>query len=150
MDLVMDALEIEDVIQLATSSEEKRVLVDQVSPGAATVRVPFHKRMLRPGDIISGPALFAAADVAMWVAVMAHYGPVVMAVTANMNISFLDKAEPGDLIAEVRLLKQGRRLAVMDVELFSSADPSRRVAHATGSYAVPGRAALRPPSAPTT
>lgn len=137
MDLQLTASEVEDLIHLGFPRRERFLLVEEVAPGRARIRLTFSKRMLRPGDVLSGPALFTAADTAMYVAVLAHYGPELMAVTSTTTINFLNKAEPGDIIAEVRLLKRGRRLAVMDVELFSSADPERLVAHVTGSYAVP-------------
>ncbi len=137
MDLQMTATEVEDLIHLGFPGRDRFLLVEEVASGRARIRLPFSKRMLRPGDVLSGPSLFTAADTAMYVAVLAHYGPELMAVTATTTINFLSKAEPGDIIAEVRLLKRGRRLAVMDVELFSSAAPETLVAHVTGSYAVP-------------
>jgi uncharacterized protein (TIGR00369 family) len=140
MELQMTAQEVEDLIHVGFPGRDRFLLVEAVAQGSARIRLPFSKRMLRPGEVLSGPALFTAADTAMYVAVLAHYGPELMAVTATTTINFLNKAEPGDIIAEVRLLKQGRRLAVMDVELFSSADPDRLVAHVTGSYAVPASA----------
>jgi len=68
---------------------------------------------LRPGD-------FTAADIAMYVLVMGHIGPELMAVTSDMTMHFLNKGAPGDLIAEARMLKLGRRLAVMDVLVYSA------------------------------
>jgi len=63
--------------------------------------------MLRPGNTISGPAIFTAADIAMYVLVMGHIGPELMAVTSDMTMHFLNKGAPGDLIAEARMLKLG-------------------------------------------
>lgn len=137
MDVQMTAVEVEDLIHLGFPGRDRFLRVEEVAPGRARIRLPFSKRMLRPGEVLSGPSLFTAADTAMYVAVLAHYGPELMAVTATTTINFLSKADPGDIIAEVRLLKRGRRLAVMDVELFSSAEPDVLVAHVTGSYAVP-------------
>ena len=42
------------------------------------------------------------------------------------------------MVAEGRLLKLGRRLAVGEVTLFSASDPDP-VAHATGTYSIPPR-----------
>jgi len=110
--------------------------VEEVREGYARLRLPFHKWMLRPGDVVSGPALFTAADAAMYALVMAHLGPVVMAVTANMNLHFLAKAPAGDIVAECRLLRMGSRLAVMEVSLFTGPDRTF-AAHVTGTYALP-------------
>lgn len=113
------------------------VVVEEVRPGYARIRIPFRDSMLRPGNVISGPALFTAADTAMYALVLSHLGPALMAVTANFNMNFLNKAKPGDVVGEARLLKMGRRLVVMEVALSSSADPDTVAAHVTGSYALP-------------
>ena len=56
-----------------------------------------------------------------------------MAVTTNLNINFMRKPEPGDLMGEGRLLKLGKTLAVGDFTIWSEGqkDP---VAHATVTY----------------
>lgn len=131
--------QLETLIHGAFGSPEKKFLhVEELKPGYARIRIPFRNSMLRPGGVVSGPALFTAADTAMYVLVMGHIGPELMAVTSDFNIHFLSKAKQGDVIAEGRLLKLGRRLAVMEVALFTSAEPEKRVAQVTGSYALPG------------
>lgn len=135
--LLLSGQEVEDLIHLGFPDHRRFLVVEEARPGYARTRIPFRDRMIRPGNVLSGPALFTAADTAMYVAVLTHYGPELMAVTANLNMNFLNKAEPGDIIAEVQLLKAGRKLAVMEVSLFSSAAPDVRVAHVTGSYALP-------------
>jgi uncharacterized protein (TIGR00369 family) len=105
--------------------------------GWIRLRLPFHTRYLRPGDAISGPTVFTLADTALFGAVLSMIGEQPMAVTADMNLHFLRRAGRADLIAEARILKLGRRLAVGEVSLHSGDDP-RTVAHAVGSYALPG------------
>jgi acyl-coenzyme A thioesterase PaaI-like protein len=82
--------------------------------------------------------MMTLADLALYVAILAHIGPVGLAVTTNLNFNFLRRPEPWDLLAECRLLKLGARLAVGEVSLFSEgiADP---VCHATGTYSIPPR-----------
>ncbi len=113
--------------------------IEEVREGYARLRLPFHKWMLRPGNVVSGPALFTAADAAMYALVMAHLGPVVMAVTANMTLHFLAAAPAGDVVAECKLLRMGSRLAVMEVSLFTGPDQTF-AAHVTGTYALPRQA----------
>ena len=80
----------------------------------------FRESMLRPGGTISGPTLMALADFAMYVVLLSAIGPVALAVTTNLNINFLRKASRGqDVLAEARLLKLGKRLAVGEVNLLS-------------------------------
>ncbi|MEH7830213.1 PaaI family thioesterase [Gemmobacter sp. JM10B15] len=101
------------------------------------VRLHVSDRHLRPGGTVSGPTMFALADVAIYLAVLARLGPVALAVTTNCSIDFLRKPEAGrDLIARARLLKLGRQLAVGDVLIWSEggSDP---VARAGLTYAIP-------------
>ena len=109
---------------------------EAVGPGTARMRMAYDHGQLRPGGTISGPARFALADVGLYVAILAHIGPVPLAVTTTMSINFLRKPGAKDLIAECRLLKLGKRLAVGEVLLFSDGDPDI-VAHVTGTYSIP-------------
>lgn len=112
--------------------------VTAVGPGTATLRLTPNERHLRPGGTISGPTLFALADVGAWCAVLAHIGPVALAVTTNLNINFLRKPAPGPLSCTCRLLKLGKRLAVVDASIFDAGGEAL-VAHATATYSIPPR-----------
>src|SRR5437016_1928961 len=85
--------------------------IEAVWERGCRVRQAFRPMSIRPGGTISGPTMMALADFAMYVAVLATIGPVPLAVTINLNINFLRKAAPRDLVAEARLLKLGKRLA---------------------------------------
>jgi len=74
----------------------------------------------------------------MYALVLSHLGPVVMAVTSNMNLHFLAAAPAGDVIAECQLLRMGSRLAVMEVALYTGPDHTY-AAHVTGTYSLPPR-----------
>lgn len=76
-----------------------------------------------------------AADTAMYVLILAHYGPELLAVTSTMNINFLNKPVKGDLIAKATFKKNGRKLIFFDVDVYSDNDVE--VAHVSGSYALP-------------
>lgn len=110
--------------------------IDSVNKTGAVARVPFHARLVRPGGTISGPAIMALADAAMYAAILGRLGRVEMAVTSNLNINFMQRPEPRDLIAEATLLKLGKRLAFCEVRLMS-AGCDELVAHVTGSYSLP-------------
>jgi uncharacterized protein (TIGR00369 family) len=110
--------------------------VEHVEDMAARVRLFYHERHLRPGGTVSGPALMTLADTAMYMAVLAMIGPIALAVTTNLNIHFLRKPAPADVIAHARLLKLGKRLAVGEVTMYSDGDPEP-VAHATVTYSIP-------------
>ncbi len=112
--------------------------VEAVGPLTARLRMDYHERHLRPGGTLSGPSMMALADLTLYVAILAHIGPVALAVTTNLSFNFLRKPEQKNLVAECRLLKLGRRLAVGEVSLFSEGVEDV-VCHATGTYAIPDR-----------
>ena len=93
--------------------------IEEVWHGGGRVRQAYQAQFIRPGGTISGPTMMALADFAMYVGVLASIGPVPLAVTINLNINFLRKPEARDLIAECRLLKLGKRLAVGEVTIRS-------------------------------
>jgi uncharacterized protein (TIGR00369 family) len=101
------------------------------------LRQRFNDLMLRPGGTVSGPTLMALADCAMYVVLLSAIGPVGLAVTTNLNINFLRKGAAGqDVVAEARILKLGKRLAVGEVNLMSGKSPDP-VAHVTATYSIP-------------
>lgn len=113
------------------------IAVEHADGRTCRVRETYNDRMLRPGNTISGPTLMALADLAMWVVLLSAIGPVGLAVTTNLNINFLSKAPAEhDLIADARLLKLGKRLAVGEVTLHSAAGGDT-VAHVTCTYSIP-------------
>lgn len=136
MDLKLTAGDIEQLIRCGLPvASEHQVAIEEVRSGYARIRFPFREAMLRPGDVISGPTLMAAADTAMYACVLAHVGPELMALTADMNLHFVNKAMRGDVVAEASLLKLGRRLVVMEVRVLGG--DGRLAAHVTGSYVRP-------------
>ena len=138
MQLRMSPSEIESTIAQGFGSAEQLFKIEKLEPGSLRLRTPFKPWMLRPGNAVSGPALFSAADLAMYALVLGHVGPQLMAVTAQLNINFLSRGNPGDIISEASLLKLGRKLAVIDVRLYCGDDPTL-VAQVTGSYSLPSQ-----------
>jgi uncharacterized protein (TIGR00369 family) len=112
--------------------------VEAVGPLSAKVRMDYHERHVRPGGTLSGPSMMALADLTLYLAILAHIGPVALAVTTNLSFNFLRRPEQKGLVAECRLLKLGRRLAVGEVSVYSEGS-AEVVCHATGTYSIPDR-----------
>ena len=110
--------------------------VENLQAGRVSVVMPFQGAFVRPGGTIAGPAIMGLADFAMFVVVLSLIGRVELAVTTNLNINFLRKPRPVDLVADARALKLGKRLAVMEVTIHSAGE-AEPVAHATGTYSIP-------------
>jgi uncharacterized protein (TIGR00369 family) len=114
--------------------------VEAAGEGAALVRLEADGQHLRPGGTVSGPALMGLADIAAYAAILTAIGQVPLAVTTNFSINFLRKPAPGAILAEARLLKLGKRLAVCEVDLRSEGD-DELCAHAVATYSIPAKGA---------
>src|SRR5690348_18495658 len=142
------ALSAEEIAQLLSKEFPQAfypgcgLTLERVEYGNVRVRKAFHEDHLRPGGTISGPTMMELADFAMYVAVFSAIGPQPLAVTTNLNINFLRKPAPADLIAHARLMKVGKRLAVGEVNLYS-AGMEEPVAHVTSTYSIPARSEER-------
>lgn len=112
--------------------------VTSITEGAVTMTLEPGDRHLRPGGTVSGPTLFTLADVAAYVAILCHIGPVALAVTTNLAINFLRLPKPKRITGNARILKLGKRLAVVEISIFQD-DPDELVAHATATYSIPPR-----------
>ncbi|MBK1622359.1 PaaI family thioesterase [Afifella marina] len=110
--------------------------VTKIAPGEAVMRLDASEAHLRPGGTVSGPTLFSLADLAAYAAILAHIGPVALAVTTNLSINFLRMPTPGTLLGTCRILKLGKRLAVTEIAI-APPDDDALVAHATATYSIP-------------
>jgi uncharacterized protein (TIGR00369 family) len=113
------------------------------SEGACTVHVPFQPALERPGGLIGGPAFMAAADVAMWLAILTRLGPDDASVTVDLKTTFLGAALREDFFCTARVLKLGRRLIYGVAECLTG--DGRLLTHHTITYMRPE---VRPPTPP--
>jgi len=112
--------------------------LETITESHVIMRAGYSEQFIRPGGTISGPLLMALADAALYALVLSKVGMVELAVTTNLSINFLRKPAPGDVLAEARMLKLGKRLAVGEVSLYSeTGSADKPVAHVTGTYSIP-------------
>lgn len=137
--IVMDRAALQGFLAREFAQVADDFAVERVDAAGVCLRLRVQDRHLRPGGTVSGPAIFALADVAMYLAILSRIGPVALAVTTNCSIDFMRKPGAGvDMLAEARVLKLGRSLAVGDVLLFS-AGLGDAVARASLTYSIPPR-----------
>ena len=136
MPLSMSIDQLNEFMRVEFPQMGNSVEVLSLSHGSIEARMKIGPENLRPGGTVSGPAMFALADVSVYLAVLAIIGPQKLAVTTNCSIDFMRKPAPGDLRAEAQILKMGRRLAVGDVLIYSS-EFSEPVARASMTYSLP-------------
>lgn len=115
---------------------DRGYVIEEVWHGGARVRRRFQMSLLRPGGTLSGAAMMELADFGMYVGLLASIGWVPLAVTTNLSINFLRRPAQRDLLAEVQLIKLGRRLAVGNIKIQSEGN-EELVAHATATYSIP-------------
>ncbi|MCS6921022.1 MAG: PaaI family thioesterase [Elioraea sp.] len=115
---------------------EGRLVLEELARGRCRVAMPFNPATVRPGPSVSGPAIMALGDISAWIALLSVIGPVPLAVTSNLNVSFLRPAGLVDLACACRVLRAGRRLATMLADVVRVPDQVQ-VAHLTVTYAIP-------------
>ncbi len=137
MQPVMNVAELNDLMARVFPQVDGQFEVVALGAEGVIMRMPVDDRHLRPGGTVSGPSMFALADCAFYMAVLAMIGPRTLSVTTNCCIDFLRKPAPGDLIGTARILKLGKRLCVGDVLIHSDAHPEGGpVARASVTYAI--------------
>lgn len=92
------------------------LVLERLRAGECTLQVPFRKRFERPGGVVSGPVFMAAADVAMWLAVLSRLGPHDRSVTVDLSTAFLRPVRREGFRCRARIVKLGRRLVYGIVE----------------------------------
>lgn len=138
---VLTAQEVGDYVrEVFAEADVYNWKVEEIRPGGATVSMITGPRDIRPGGTVSGPTMFALADIAAYILTLAHVGRQALAVTTNLSINFVNKPDPGKLIAEAELIKLGKRLCVCEIRIFTLHDGMKRLAaHAVATYSVPPR-----------
>jgi uncharacterized protein (TIGR00369 family) len=116
------------------SAADSGVYLRSIERGKAEMVLPYSEHSLRPGGTIAGPFMMMLADVCMYAVVLSLLGEIKLAVTTSLNINFVRKPASTDLVAMGSIIKMGKRLAVIEVSIYSNDDI---VAHATGTYSIP-------------
>jgi len=110
MNVAVSAAELRRVLRGAVFTSHYGLRLVSATAGRCVVAMPFSRAIMRPGGIVSGPALMAAADATMWLAVLTRLGPRDGAVTWTMTTTFLRAGRRENVRCEARVLRLGRRL----------------------------------------
>ena len=113
-----------------------RSLVTDIDRDYARMRWEMDESRKRPGNYISGPTQMSMADTLAYVAIFTRIGIVPMAVTSNLNINFMRPCIGDTLIGEGRVLKLGKTLAVIEVEMRAESQ-DKLASHAMVTYSIP-------------
>ena len=110
MALAVTDAELQQLLTQVSFTKQYGFRLHSFADGECTMIVPFQKDFERPGGIVAGQVFMAAADVAMWLAIMTRLGKDDKAVTAEMKTNFLNGARQEDILCHAKILKLGRRL----------------------------------------
>lgn len=133
MDLAATEAELQRVLDQVAFTRAYGFRVHAIAPGQCTLDVPFQPLFERPGGIVGGQVFMAAADVAMWLAIMTRLGADDASVTSTMTSAFLDAARHEPFRCTARVVKLGRRLVYGVAESVSG--EGRLLTHHTLTYA---------------
>lgn len=136
---VMSVDELQKFLIDAFPDSPPTTIVEDITATGARMRLPVTAVHGRPGGTVSGPTLMGLADQTAWLSLVGQIGPVALSVTTSLHIDFLRKPALVDVIAQGQILKLGRRLAVMDVAIWSDDEggPHHLVAKAQVTYSIP-------------
>lgn len=115
--------------------QELGLQVVSCAPGVATLRLPHSERLSRVGGMLCGQAMMAAADTAMVLALIAHFGHFRPCTTVQMSTSFLKPLARQDALVEARVLRCGKSLAFGEIDL-RGADDGKSLCRASVTYAL--------------
>jgi uncharacterized protein (TIGR00369 family) len=103
--------------------------------GAVVLRLPQNAALSRVGGMLCGQAMMAAADTAMVLALIQHFGEFRPCTTVQMNTSFLKPLSNQDALVEARVLRAGKSLAFGEIDI-RGAEDGKSVSRATTTYAL--------------
>jgi acyl-CoA thioesterase len=93
------------------------IAVEEIAPGRSRLRLAVDGRHLNADGIVHGGVLPAFADAAMGSAARTLHGERAQLLTAESNIRYLRAVEGGTLAAAARVVKAGRRIAFLEVDV---------------------------------
>jgi acyl-coenzyme A thioesterase PaaI-like protein len=110
MTLAVTEAELEALLSAVAFTRQYGFRLHALAEGECAIEVPFQEMFERPGALVSGQVFMAAADVAMWLAVMTRLGKDDRSVTTDLGTAFLSAARREDFRCRATILKLGRRL----------------------------------------
>lgn len=115
--------------------QDLRLAPEAVAADSVTLRLPQDERLSRVGAMLCGQAMMAAADTAMVMALINHFGAFRPCTTVQMNTSFLKPLSGQDALVEARIVRAGKTLAFGEIDI-RGAEDGKSVCRATTTYAL--------------
>jgi uncharacterized protein (TIGR00369 family) len=94
--------------------------LENVTPGAVTLRMDVRENLKRNNGIVHGGAIASLVDSATAFAIIS-LDPSQKAVTIDLTLSFLRPLIQGRAIATAKVVRSGRRISFVSAEVFDEA-----------------------------
>jgi uncharacterized protein (TIGR00369 family) len=109
--------------------------VEGFDADSVTMRLPQNAKLSRVGGMLCGQAMMAAADTAMALALINHFGEFKPCTTVQMNTSFLKPLSNQDALVQARVVRAGKSLAFGEIDIRGSVD-GKSASRASTTYAL--------------
>lgn len=109
--------------------------VEQIKDGHGRVSITVDDRLMHPYMIVHGGLLFTLADTAMSMALISILPSGTPFGTIEAKINYLHPVREGRLVAEGKVVHEGRSTAVLEATIYNEVDDRRTpVARALGTF----------------
>ncbi len=109
--------------------------VEAAGADGVRLRLPLTPALVREGGVLCGQAMMAAADTAMVLALMQHFGQFRPCTTVQLSSSFLRPLSAQDAAVHARVLRAGKALAFGEIEIAGARD-GKSACRASTTYAL--------------
>ncbi len=109
--------------------------VDSVAPDSVTLRLPHSASLSRSGGTLCGQAMMAAADTAMVIALINHFGAFRPCTTVQMSSSFMKPLSNQDALVQAHIIRAGKTMAFGEIDI-RGADDGKSVCRCSVAYAL--------------
>lgn len=109
--------------------------VEGFDADSVTLRLPQSEQLSRVGGMLCAQAMMAAADTAVALALVNHFGEFRPCTTVQMNTSFLKPLAGQDALVQARIVRAGKSLAFGEIDIRGAAD-GKSASRASATYAL--------------
>ncbi|HEX5732386.1 MAG TPA: PaaI family thioesterase [Blastocatellia bacterium] len=94
--------------------------IDSIEPGRARLSLEVREELLQLQGIMHGGVIATIIDTAVAFAIIGTSEPDDRFTTVEMKVNYLAPIREGRIVADARLVRDGRRIVVADCDLFDS------------------------------
>jgi uncharacterized protein (TIGR00369 family) len=94
--------------------------LDSIEPGRARLSLEVREELLQLQGVMHGGAIATLIDTAVAFAIIGTSEPDDRFTTVEMKVNYLAPIREGRIVADARLIRDGRRIVVADCDLFDS------------------------------